>query len=171
MKDRIFQIMNKVAMTQQDFAAELGISPASLSSIFNGRTNPTSNHVRAIHRRFPDISVNWLMFGEGNMYESAESNGEATDAQPAEPDGQLAFGLPDNVRNGADGSEAYIEASASGDVSSSSQGQLPFVGSTGAAGIPVIKEVIKYIDKPQRKITEIRIFFDDGTYETFQGGR
>lgn len=32
---------------------------------------------------------------------------------------------------------------------------------------PVIHEVVKYIDKPQRKITEIRVFFDDGTYETF----
>ena len=37
--------------------------------------------------------------------------------------------------------------------------------------LPVIKETIKYIDKPQRKITEIRIFFDDGTYEVFPGNR
>ena len=27
--------------------------------------------------------------------------------------------------------------------------------------------VVKNIDKPQRKITEIRIFFDDQTWETF----
>ena len=27
---------------------------------------------------------------------------------------------------------------------------------------------VKYIDKPQRKITEIRIFFSDGTFETFE---
>jgi hypothetical protein len=26
---------------------------------------------------------------------------------------------------------------------------------------------VKYIDKPQRNITEIRIFFDDQTWETF----
>ena len=26
---------------------------------------------------------------------------------------------------------------------------------------------VKYIDKPQRKITEIRIFYDDQTWETF----
>ena len=26
---------------------------------------------------------------------------------------------------------------------------------------------VKYIDKPQRRITEIRIFFDDQTWETF----
>ena len=26
---------------------------------------------------------------------------------------------------------------------------------------------VKYVDKPQRKITEIRIFYDDQTWETF----
>ncbi|MFV0546024.1 MAG: helix-turn-helix domain-containing protein [Bacteroides sp.] len=33
----------------------------------------------------------------------------------------------------------------------------------------IIKSEIRYIEKPQRKITEIRIFFDDNTYETFRG--
>jgi hypothetical protein len=33
--------------------------------------------------------------------------------------------------------------------------------------VSVVREVVKYIDKPQRKITEIRVFFDDGTYEVF----
>lgn len=44
------------------------MSPASLSSIFNGRTNPTNNHVQAIHRAFPVVNVSWLMFGEGDMF-------------------------------------------------------------------------------------------------------
>ena len=35
------------------------------------------------------------------------------------------------------------------------------------AAVSVVREVVKYIDKPQRKITEIRVFFDDGTYEVF----
>ena len=32
----------------------------------------------------------------------------------------------------------------------------------------VVKQEIRYIEKPVRKITEIRIFFDDNTYETFR---
>ena len=31
----------------------------------------------------------------------------------------------------------------------------------------IVKTEVKYIDKPQRNITEIRIFFDDQTWETF----
>ena len=32
----------------------------------------------------------------------------------------------------------------------------------------IVKQKIRYIEKPARKITEIRIFFDDKTYETFR---
>lgn len=33
-----------------------------------------------------------------------------------------------------------------------------------------IKEVVKYMNKPVRKIVEVRVFFDDGTYEVFSKG-
>ena len=68
--------MRHEGMTQQEFATTLELSPSSLSSIFNGRTNPTNNHVLAIHKRFPNINVNWLMFGEGDMYVDDDSTGE-----------------------------------------------------------------------------------------------
>jgi hypothetical protein len=41
----------------------------------------------------------------------------------------------------------------------------------GAPSQVIIRETVKYIDKPQRKITEIHIFYDDGTFETFAGKR
>ncbi|HAY23910.1 MAG TPA: transcriptional regulator, partial [Bacteroides sp.] len=32
----------------------------------------------------------------------------------------------------------------------------------------IVREEIKYVEVPAKKITEIRIFFDNGTYETFK---
>ena len=32
----------------------------------------------------------------------------------------------------------------------------------------IVREEIKYVEIPAKKITEIRIFFDNGTYETFK---
>ena len=32
----------------------------------------------------------------------------------------------------------------------------------------IVKQEVKYVEKPIRKITEIRIFFDDNTYEIFK---
>ena len=40
MKDRIKQLMERQKMSQQTFADILGISPASLSSIFTTEQNP-----------------------------------------------------------------------------------------------------------------------------------
>lgn len=144
MKDRIMEIMKLEGMTQQEFAAALDISPASLSNIFNGKTNPTSNHVNAIHKRFPNISVNWLMFGEGDMYVSAASQatGEITP-------GEMAPGI------------------SSSDIAENFQkSQSDLRSATSPQSLPGM-EYVRYLDKPERKITEIRIFFDDGTFETF----
>ena len=55
-------------MTQQVFADYIGLAPATLSSIFNGRTRPTLNVVEALKKKIPNISIDWLMFGSGEMY-------------------------------------------------------------------------------------------------------
>ena len=103
MKDRIMELMKKEGMTQQEFAAALDISPASLSNIFNGKTNPTNNHVNAIHKRFPNINISWLMFGEGNMYtDGADASGNKSNGSDFEdgisPVSYTHLTLPTNSR-------------------------------------------------------------------------
>lgn len=166
MKDRILQIMKQEKMTQQEFASVLEISPASLSSIFNGRTNPTNNHVQAIHRCFPAISVNWLMFGEGDMYVSASSAGN-DEHKTDQTDGVLNFEEYDKASVDPSSSASFADAVGKGEDNPERLKRETEGASVYSAVQPVIKETIKYIDKPQRKITEIRIFYDDGTYETF----
>ena len=170
MKDRIQQLMRHEGMTQQEFATTLELSPSSLSSIFNGRTNPTNNHVLAIHKRFPNINVNWLMFGEGDMYVDEESAGELGETEMGAVNAEGAFTSESRPRNMEEGSmAASLFASEQGYMSSSIESSEGINIAQNAN--MVIREIVKYTDKPQRKITEIRIFFDDGTFETFQGAR
>ena len=163
MKERILQIMRRENMTQQEFAKAIEVSPASLSNIFNGKTNPTNNHVSAIHRRFPDININWLMFGEGDMYTT----------------------VSDETKDGVDGEESTIKSGTEkASIDASGEPTLFDISDPGHYAtwarmedikdvddqnrqIPVVREVVKYVDNPQRKITDIRIFFDDGTFEVF----
>lgn len=156
MKERIQQIMKMEHMTQQDFAKAIEISAASLSNIFNGKTNPTNNHVRAIHRHFPTININWLMFGEGNMYatNSNETNYETKGNSEHIP--QTNNALSPTLSNPNAGNKP-TDTSNTNKVGTNNEPQT----NTN------LREVIKYIDKPQRKITEIRVFFDDGTYEVY----
>lgn len=155
MKGRISQIMQTVQMKQNEFANALGISPSSLSSILNGHTSPTANTVQAIHRRFPEISVTWLMFGEGDMYQdSREGHDDVVDAD-ARLDG----------KSGSDQAKKDPRLQFSDEASGQSAEST--VTDLAQANQVIIRETVKYIDKPQRRITEILVHYDDGTFESF----
>lgn len=68
MKDRLKQLQETYKMSQQDFARAMGITSGALSNIYSERSRPTANHVSGVHLAFPEVSVNWLMFGEGEMF-------------------------------------------------------------------------------------------------------
>jgi hypothetical protein len=45
--------------------------------------------------------------------------------------------------------------------------QAPISNSVKSTRPEIIREEVKYVDKPQRRIMEIRVFYDDQTYDTF----
>lgn len=170
--------MEQTGLSQQDFAAKLSISPASLSSIFTGRTNPTSNHVTAIHRAFPDISLNWLMFGEGDMHDGSAAPASSSDELLSLDDQTLPSSTADAPHTSPTSSPAMasmfsvdaFEPSAPQHPSvvapTPSPHQRPVRGQQDQRPVSAMRNV-NIIDKPERKIKEIRVFYDDGTYEAF----
>lgn len=173
MKDRIRAIMEMYNMTQQTFAQKLNLSPAAISSIFTGRTNPTNNHIQAIHKAFPEVSTNWVLFGEGEMLDSSS----ASSAVEASTEISQNFGSFGNAGSdiGASLFENEIGTSLFSEQSVPSSKVIPTTvkANTHAAVASAValqqiqREMAKNIDKPQRKIKEIRVFFDDGTFEAF----
>ena len=63
MKDRIRQIMEDQHLTQQSFAQMTQISTPTLSNILTGKSRATLNTVELIKRKFPLISLDWLLYG------------------------------------------------------------------------------------------------------------
>ena len=157
MKDRIRQIMESQHMTQQVFADFIGLAPATLSSIYNERTRPTLSVVEAIKKKIPNISTDWLMFGSGDMY--VASSASADSLFPT-----------DNV--GANGGQIAQNPMLDFDQPQSptpQQGaQTPYsFNSVKSTPSNIERTEVKIIDKPQRKVKEIRVFYDDQTWETF----
>ena len=152
MKDRIRQLMESQHMTQQTFADFIGISSASLSSIFTGRTKPTLNTVEAIRSKFTRINLDWLVYGQGPMFKDQV-------AEPDAPGGGVKKERPDS----SEGSLHFTSP-----TSHSHQDEvLSTMASMEQSPRNPVRTEVKYIDKPQRRITEIRIFFDDQTWESF----
>ena len=59
--------MEYAGVSPKRFAEILGIERSNVSHIMSGRNNPSLTVVQKILKNFPDISSDWLLFGEGNM--------------------------------------------------------------------------------------------------------
>ena len=152
--------MRQTGLSNAEFAEKIGISTSSLSHIFSGRNNPSLDVVKRIHKSFPEISLNWIMYGEGNMY--ATDSGRNGDTSQSSYDNALErenmplFENAENPENTGSG-QFYF------DFRKEKPSETPVYQPQSTE-----KEVIKYIEKPQPKITEIRIFYDNGTFEVFK---
>ena len=140
-------------MTQQVFADYIQQSPATLSSIFNGRTRPTLNIVEAIKKKIPNISTDWLMFGVGDMYLPLN---EPLNEEENASNGPLQIQNP------------MLDFDATPSPTPQNAVQQPLnSNSVRSTRLDLERQEVKTIDKPQRRITEIRVFYDDQTWETF----
>ena len=142
--------MQKEEMTAAQFAEKIGLSPSSLSHILNGRNNPSLDVVMKIHKACNYVNLPWLIYGEGEMEWKAEApKQEETGISGMALFDESTFFTPEGTEERENRKEMAPKAPV-------------------YAPKEIVREEIKYIEKPARKITEIRIFFDNGTYETFR---
>lgn len=68
---RVMQVFSQSKLKKQDFASVLGVSGAVISHIQSGRNKASLEIVSGLLKHFPDISPDWLLFGQGNMHRAA----------------------------------------------------------------------------------------------------
>lgn len=142
--DRLKMILDRVNLTPGNFADKIGVAPATISHILSGRNKyPSAEVMLRLHDTYPDIDLNWLLTGEGSLVKD-------------DPDSMFTGSLfGDNLINA---SKSTTEA----ENRKENQSETP-----KNADNTIVKQEVIYKERPDRKIVEIRIFFDDGTYETF----
>ena len=149
--------MESQHMTQQVFADFIGLAPATLSSIYNERTRPTLSVVEAIKKKIPNISTDWLMFGTGEMYISSST-----------PADSLLSAEERGVNGGQIVQSPMLDFDQPQSPTPQQGPQAPYSFNSVKSTRPEIERTeVKIIDKPQRRVTEIRVFYDDQTWECF----
>lgn len=68
MVERINLLLKAKNITARQFAEEIGIQPSGMSHIMSGRNNPSLDFVMKVIKRWPEVNINWLMLGKGEMY-------------------------------------------------------------------------------------------------------
>ncbi len=141
-------LMEKENMTSGAFAESIGIQQSTLSHILNGRNKPSLDVIMKVHQKYSSIDLEWLLYGNGNLNEQSQKS-ISMDFLPSLFD-----------ENAINTSNISAEREY--------RKEMPLKEPDYNTKEPV-KQEVKYIERPPRKITEIRIFFDDNTYETFKG--
>lgn len=67
MNTRIALVIKAKNITPSQLADELGIQRSGLSHILNNRNKPSLEFIQKLLKKYPDLSTNWLLFGEGPM--------------------------------------------------------------------------------------------------------
>lgn len=81
MKERLNELINnlideRIVYNVADFATQVGKQRGYVSQALNGKRTITSNFIKSIAKRFPQVNPNWLMTGEGDMIISGTHIGD-----------------------------------------------------------------------------------------------
>lgn len=71
---RLNIFMESTGLTVSQFADKLAVPRPSMSQLLNGRNKKVSNEIiEKLHVVFPTLNVSWLLFGEGDMENNANT--------------------------------------------------------------------------------------------------
>lgn len=158
-KERIEYIIKDKGLSNVEFSSITGIAPATISHISSGRSKPTLTILKGILAGFPDLNPEWVFMGTGPVYKKNKVSEPSGDAGNAAPAGD--YDLFSSVEHSKD--DSFTGAYRPVKTSSIKP---------AAPDADEIKDVIResfeaMMGKQRRQIVEVRIFFDDGTYEAF----
>lgn len=140
-------IMDREKLTAGAFAESIGVAQATISHILGPRNKyPSTEVILRLYQRYDDINLEWLLTGKGSMSKNPTM-------ENSEFDYPLFAEKPENAAKEPGETENRKEIA---------------LETTQKAPKEIVRQEIIYKERPPRKITEIRIFFDDNTYETFK---
>lgn len=136
MNTRLKQFLAAENITQAQFADNINVVRASVSHVLSGRNNPSYEFIRSIMMKYPNLNIEWLMFGKGKMYKEAQAAPlfNKLDEEVLFP--EIEEAMP----------EIQVE-----EVDGEIENNTP---------VNEIKAIIN-----QRKVSKVIILFDDGSYQ------
>ena len=193
---KLFIDTNDLSSTQ--FADMCGIPRPTLSQILSGRNKKISDIlVGQIHKAFPDLSVVWLLFGEGpvkvginkNLGSTSESISQrdddsgkvfSGDGQPsgsyAVPDGNVQPNFSNISSERRSQNLEMCPDNREGDGNSNLRALKPGENIGNVRSNQVFESDLRILDLQRqidqmrqnpRKVLQITIYYDDSTFETF----
>lgn len=142
-KERIKELMEYEQLTAAAFAESIGVAQATISHTLGDRNKyPSTDFIMRLHDKYKYINLNWLLTGQGEMLSDSNNLKTADSDYPLFSDSSTSSPSVEGVA---------VEMSVAQETS-------------------VVREISMEETAPKaaKRITEIRVFFDDNTYEIFK---
>jgi len=68
MQTRLQQFLDRKKLTPAHFAEIVGVQRSGISHILSGRNNPSLDFIQKMIDKFPDLNIEWLITGKGDMF-------------------------------------------------------------------------------------------------------
>ena len=170
--ERLKSFIESKGLTYSQFADACGIPRPSLSQLLTGRNKKINDiMVGQIHNMFPELSIVWLLFGEGAMEISSENEYMRNDQfshisgmMSADNDISTSNKIIFSPHNGAK-SEFSKETGLKDGSESSQIADLKI--EKLQKRIKELESKIEEFKKNPRKAVQITVYYDDSTFETF----
>lgn len=164
---KIYMDYAQIAISQ--FADTCNIPRPTISQILNGRNKKISDElIGKIHAAFPDLSVVWLMFGEGPMLinSNIKTSEPKIDAKLTFDDDQIS---EHEMFSSKPGPQPAVRDIYSNKSDNDDMGEVaPILDNSAQKHAPAeITDAISGKIETSKKITSIVVFYADNTFQTF----
>lgn len=171
---RLKFFMDSLGIPSSQFADTCRIPRPTLSQLLNGRNKKISDElITKVHEAFPDLSVMWLMFGEGEMKITQNTQFSAPQIKPVPPTPSSQYSDNQNF-SPSQNQIHFVEEFGSNRINPDknsikeySDGQKGNSDNTSASFKLKEDSVTLTPDNRKKKITSILVFYDDNSFESF----
>ncbi len=172
---RLKEFINYESVAITQFADNCKIARPTLSQLLNGRNKKVSDElISKIHEAYPQLSVLWLMFGEGSMLH--EGNFKISEPQNSPFLGFDDAQPTDNENNQPriDFEKSFTENEQNSEKNDSEglQGlnSTPLDINPDSDGQEIKKSAITFNPYTKKRIVNIIVYYDDNSFESFVPG-
>lgn len=160
-RSRIEKVIEMSNLNSGQFAIQIGVQNSTLSHILNSRNNPSLDVLKKILNRFPNISSDWLILGQGAMLREEKKSQRLSLFDDEEENNSLSEHL---VPNSSQNQESEIEATSVQMLKSEPD---PIYRASSSPKTPE-KMVSPSKGSDQKLVKKIILYYTDNTFQEFE---
>ncbi|PLX08877.1 MAG: transcriptional regulator [Marinilabiliales bacterium] len=154
MLDRIKRFIETQNMSASAFANAIGVQRSSVSHILSGRNKPSLDFILRLKNYYPDLNLDWLLFGKGPILSTKKTDVENSISEI--DNDKKTFPAQKNESRDKDLFTKYAEF------------KEEILGENKTIGDDIQDEVLP---QSAKRIKKIVLFFEDNSFEEYNPGK